>query len=116
MIRVQMQIPERMDERARFQTADLRHHQCEQSVRGNVEGDTQKKIGAALIKLATQLTILQEKLKQRMTWRQGHPAQFANVPGAHDEAPAIGFVFDIRNDLINLVDRAAIGSSPIRPL
>ena len=53
MVLVEMQIAEGVDEIARLQIADLRHHHGEERVGGDVEGHTQKKIAAALVQLAT---------------------------------------------------------------
>ena len=30
--------------------------------------------------------------------------------------PAVGILFDLRDDLVNLVDAAAVGGAPVRPL
>ena len=72
MIRVKMQIAEGVDEIARLQIADLRHHQRQQRVAGDVERHAEKKIRAALVKLAAQFAVLHVKLKQRMARRQRH--------------------------------------------
>ena len=53
VVRVKMQVAERVDEFARLQPADLRDHQREHRVAGDVERHAQKNIRAALIHLTT---------------------------------------------------------------
>lgn len=116
VIAVQVQVAERVDERAGPQIADLGDHHREQRVRSDVEGNAQEQIRAALIKLATQFPVLDEKLEQRVARRQSHLVEFADVPGADDEPAACWIVPDLLDDLLNLVNRAAIRCSPIAPL
>jgi predicted transcriptional regulator len=51
-IRVDMQVAERVDEIARLESRDLRHHQRQQRVTRDVERHAEKQIRAALVKLA----------------------------------------------------------------
>ena len=81
VVRVKMQIAERVDEIARLQTANLRHHQREQRVAGDVERHAEENIRAALVKLAAQLAVAHVKLEQRVARRQRHAAQCS--PGFH---------------------------------
>ena len=82
MIGVEVQIAAGMDESARFQIANLGHHDRQQGIGSDIEGHTQEQIGAALVKLAAQLPVLDKELKQRVTGRQGHLIQLADIPGA----------------------------------
>ena len=82
MIRVKMQIAERVDEIARLQAAHLRDHQREQRVAGDVERHAEKNIRAALVKLAAQFALLHVKLKQRVARRQRHLLDLARIPRA----------------------------------
>ena len=41
---------------------------------------------------------------------------FANVPCAYDQAAAVRIRFDLRNDVVDLVDRLAVRGSPVAPL
>src|SRR4051812_20925889 len=51
-----------------------------------------------------------------MARRQRHLLHFAGVPGRNDMAAAFGVPFDLRNPLIDLVDRSSIRCAPIAPL
>ena len=75
MVLVKMQIAESVDEFARFEIADLRDHHREQRIGGDVEGHAEKKIRAALVKLAAQLAILHVELKKHVARRQRHSLQ-----------------------------------------
>jgi hypothetical protein len=111
-----MQVAERVDEIARLQSADLRDHHGEQRVAGDVEGHAEKNIRAALVKLAAQLALAHIKLKQRVARRQRHRPDLARIPGGDDVPAAVGIFFDLRDGLVNLVDAAAVGGAPVRPL
>ena len=63
VVLVEMQIAKRVDEVAGLQAADLRDHQREQRVAGDVERHAQENIRAALVKLAAQLAIAHVKLE-----------------------------------------------------
>ena len=78
--------------------------------------NAEEDVRAALIQLAAQFAILNEKLEQSMARRQRHLPDFANVPRTDDVPPAVGIFFDLRDDLVNLVDRAAVGGAPVAPL
>src|SRR4051794_28962745 len=49
VIAVEVKVSESVDECARLYLAGLGYHEGQQRIRGDVEGDTQKKIGAALV-------------------------------------------------------------------
>jgi len=48
--------------------------------------------------------------------RQRHLPNLAWVPCGDDVPPAVGILFDLRDDLVNLIDVAAVGGAPVRPL
>ena len=52
VIPVQMHVAKRVNEFARLQAGDLRHHHGQQSVTCDVEGDSEKEVGTSLIQLA----------------------------------------------------------------
>src|SRR5437870_4706398 len=52
VIEIQVRIAEGEDELAGLETGDLRHHQREERVRGDVEGYAEEEVGAALVHLA----------------------------------------------------------------
>jgi uncharacterized repeat protein (TIGR01451 family) len=116
VVRVKVQVAESMNERARFQIAHLRDHQGEKGVRGNIERDTEKEIGAPLVQLATEFTFLHEELEERVAGRQRHFVDLTHVPGAHDQPTAVRIPFDLGDDIVDLIDRSAIRRAPIAPL
>ena len=116
MILVKMQVAKGVNEIARPQIDHLRDHQGEERIRRDVEGHAQKKISATLIKLAAQLAILHVKLKEDVARRQRHPLNLRGVPRVHDQAPALRIFFDLRDDIVDLIDAHAILAAPIAPL
>ena len=111
-----MQVAEGMHECTRLQIGDLRDHQRQQGIRGDVERHAEKQIRAALIKLATQFALLREELEQRVARRQRHLLKFARIPRRDDVPPAVGILFDLFDEPVDLVDRAAVRGPPIAPL
>src|ERR1039457_123780 len=110
---VKMQIAERVDEFARVQPADLRDHQREQRVAGDVERHAEKNIRAALVKLAAQLAVAHVKLKQAMARCQCHLLNIYDIPSADDQAATVGICFDVGNHLCDLVNAmVAMFTSP----
>src|SRR4051812_22466947 len=116
VVGVQVEIAKGMDEGSRLELANLGDHQGQERIRSDIERHTEEQIGAALIKLAAQFTVLNEKLKQSVAGRQGHLVQLAHVPGAHDQTPAVGFGFDLFDHLVDLINRASIPRAPVAPL
>src|ERR1043166_5169817 len=51
-----------------------------------------------------------------MTGRQGHFVQFPHIPGTDDQPSAVRVVFDLLNDLVDLVNGTTIRGLPITPL
>src|SRR5215468_9652419 len=76
MVFVKMKIAESMNKIARRKANNLRDHHGKQRVRGDIERNAEKKICASLIKLATELAVLDIKLKEQMTRRQRHLINF----------------------------------------
>src|ERR1700736_505781 len=116
MVVVKMEVAESMDEIARRKIDNLRQHHREQRVRCNVERDAEKQIGAALIELTTQLTVLHIKLKEDMTRRQRHLFNFGRVPRAHYQTAAIRIFFDLCDDVVDLIDSDTVLAATIPPL
>src|SRR5690606_5832925 len=67
-----------------LQAANLRHHHLQQSIAGDIEGNAQKHIGTALVKLKRQLTVGHIELKQGVAGRQRHTGDFGDIPGRND--------------------------------
>ena len=84
-----------MDEIAGREAGDLRDHHGEERVAGDVEGDAEEEVGAALVELAAQAAVEDEELKQRVARRERHLRDFAGVPRADDEAARVGVGFDL---------------------
>lgn len=77
---------------------------------------TQKQVGAALVELTAQPAIGDVELEERMTGRQRHPLDFADVPGRHDDAPGIGIGAQQIQRRADLVDVLTGWSRPRSPL
>ena len=116
VVRVEVEIAKGVDEIAGAQSAHLRYHQREERVTGDIERDAEEEIGAALVKLAAQLSLAHVKLEKGVAGRKGHFFDLSHVPGADDEAAAVGVFADLGDDLVDLVDGAAIGGFPGAPL
>ena len=116
VVLVKMQIAEGVDEVAGLQAANLRDHQREQRVAGDVERHAEENIRAALVKLAAQFAVADVKLEQRVARRQRHLSDFTRIPRADDVPPAVGILFDLLDDLVNLIEGASVGRAPVAPL
>lgn len=116
VVRVEMEVAKGVNKCSGLKTADLRDHEREEGVRGNIERHSEEEIGAALIELATEFAVLDIELKQRMAWCEGHEMQLGGVPGRNDEAAAVGIFFDVFDDAGDLIDGGAIRSAPVAPL
>ena len=91
MIRVEVEVAKGMDELAGFVSADLLNHHGEERVGGDVEGDTEEKIGAALVKLAAEagalgFGIMNVELEKEVAGREGHFINLADVPSGDEVA------------------------------
>ena len=111
-----MQVTEGMHEIAHLKTAHLSHHVSQERVTGDIEGHAQEQIGAALIELATELPLTDVKLEKRVAGRQRHGIHLGRIPGADDEPATVGVLANLRDDLIDLMNRTSISPAPIGPL
>ena len=116
MVFIDVRIAEGMDEITILQAASLRNHHGEQSVRSNVERNAQKNVGTTLVKLAAKSSVGDIELKEDMTRRQSHLIHLTHVPRRNQQSTRIGIGLDIMNQILNLVDVAAIGTTPATPL
>jgi hypothetical protein len=80
MIPVNMCIPESMDEFARHQPGDLRHHHEQQRIGSNIERNSQENICASLVKLTGKLVPGHIELEKYMTGWQSHVVQIGHIP------------------------------------
>ncbi len=123
VVAVDVAVATRPDEVAHIQVALLGHHVGEQGIAGDVEGHAQEDVGAALVQLAAELGFFawvlrgsHVKLEERMAGHQSHFVELGHVPSAHDDASAIGVAFEGVDDLLNLVNVAAVRGGPAAPL
>ncbi len=116
VVGVEVEVAEGVNERAGLEAADLRDHEGEKRIGGDIEGHAEEEVCAALVELATEFAILNIELKQRMTWCEGHEMELGGVPCRNDKATAVGIFFDVFDDARDLIDRGAIRSAPVAPL
>ncbi len=116
MVRVQVQVAERVDEVARLESGDLGNHEGQQGVTGDVEGDTEEEIGAALVELAAQFAFGHVKLEKRVARRQCHLMDLGRIPRGDQQATTVRVVPDLVHQPFNLVDRTSVTAPPIVPL
>src|SRR5579863_468004 len=94
MVVVQMHIPEGVNKLSRCQITNLRHHQRQQGITGDIERDPEEHIRTALIQLTAQPPIRDIELEQRMTRHQRHLGQISYIPCADDQPPAVRCLSD----------------------
>src|SRR5438128_403061 len=94
----------------------MRDQVRKQRVRADVERHAQECIRRSLIKLAMKKTfartVLDLKLKERMTGRQIDVVTFARIPAADDQSARIGIRFDLVNQPRDLIDAIAFWIVP----
>jgi len=95
-----------------LELTNLGHHMHQKCVRCDVERHAQENICTALVQLAAELTIGHIKLEECMTWRQRHLIYKTDVPSVDDDAAAVGIVFDLIDDLGDLVHMTAVRRGP----
>ena len=89
VVGVEVRVAEGVHEVAGPVAADLRHHQGQQRVGGDVEGHAEEDVGAALVELAGQLAVGDVELEQAVAGRQRHAVDVGRVPGGDDVAARI---------------------------
>src|SRR5215468_3313975 len=94
----------------------LSDHMSQQRVRGDIEWNAQDDVRRPLVKLAGEFTAGDIELKQRVAWLQTHSIQFADVPGADDQAAGIGICADLFDEVANLINHPAVRRPPRPPL
>ncbi len=98
------------------QTHLLSHHVGEECVGGDVEGDAEKHVRAALVELAGELSVRDVELKECVAGLERHLVKLGHVPGGDDDAPRIRGGAELVDDLGDLVDVGAIWGGPAAPL
>ena len=111
------------DEIAHVQIALLRHHVGEQGVAGNIEWHTQKDVSAALVQLTAQTAFAARcfagrhiELEKGMAGHERHLVELGHVPGAYDDAAAVGVGLEGMDDVSDLVDVVTARGRPAAPL
>ena len=104
MIEIEVRIAERVDELARLVAGDLRDHQGQQRVGGDVERHAEKNVGGALVKLAGQPAVRDVELEQAMARRQRHLVDVGRIPRRDDQAARIGIAPDRCDHVGDLID------------
>ena len=82
----------------------------------NILAGKQKYVSAALVELAAELAVGHVELEEGVAGHQGHLVQVGHVPGADDDAAAVGVGFELFDDFGNLVDMTATRLGPAAPL
>ena len=116
VITVDVGVAGRMHKLSGLQAAHLRYHEREQGVGGNVEGNAQEHVCAALIQLAGKLAIGHVELEKAMAGRKRHFVHLRGVPGAHQHTARIRITADGFHHLRELVYAAAVRGGPGAPL
>jgi len=112
MIFVNVRIAERVHEIADAEPANLRDHVREQRVARNVERHAEKKIRAALVKLAAEATVpANVKLKQRVARRERNAIRLGRIPAGNDEPTRCGIAADFFDQRGNLIDAVVLKSA-----
>ena len=88
----------------------------EERIAGDVEGNAEEDVCAALVELTVQATIHHLELEKCVTGRQRHVIDHRCVPGADDMTARIGVAGDLVDDEGELIDLSAIGALPAAPL
>ncbi len=121
VIGVEVEVAKGVDKVTGLVSADLGDHQREQSVRGDVEGDTEEEIGTALVELAGQswgwgVGVVDVELEKKVAGWQGHVVDKSDVPSGDEVASRGGVVFEILNEASDLVDGGSVRAGPGAPL
>ena len=87
MVFVDVVIAERIDEVADVEICYVCDQVCQQRVRADIEGYTEKRVGGTLLELAVQdAAVLDFELKKRVARRQIDVVSLARIPTGHDHS------------------------------
>ena len=92
MIGIEMEVAKGVHKFAGFVSTDLRDHHGKECVGGDIEGNSEEEIGAALVELAAQagflrFRVVNVELEEEVTGGKGHFLDFGDVP-RRDEVAA----------------------------
>lgn len=123
MVQVDVRVAEGMNKVAGCKAAFFGHHHQKHRVTGDVERHPQRDVGAALVELHIDFLISRHiELKEGMAEGGSGPFgvnQFLNVghvPAAHNVPAGIRILFDLVQNVPDLVDLLAVMTGPADPL
>ena len=116
MVEVEMRVARGVDEFAGLQLAYLRHHQQQEGIARDVEGNAQERVGRALVELEREFSVGHVKLEQQMAGWQIHAVEVGYVPCRDDEASGVRIFLDLAHHFADLVNVAAVVIGPRAPL
>ena len=116
VVSVDVEITEGVDELAWLQAGDLSGHHQEEGIAGDVEGDSEEGVGAALVKLQRQAPVGHVELEEGVARGKIHVGEVRDVPGAHYDSAGIGIVSDVVYGARDLVDGSSVVIGPRAPL
>ncbi len=95
----------------------------EERITRDVEGHPEKDVRTTLVQLAAETTTTtglcgwrHVELEEGVAGHQGHLGQLGHVPGAHDDAAAVGVLLELLHHFGDLVDVATVRCRPTAPL
>ena len=112
MVEVDMRISGSMDKLAGPESADLCHHHAEESIGGNVEGQTQETVGGTLVELQGEASVGNIELKESMTRRKIHISEIRHIPCADNNPARIRIMLYGLHHFGYLVDECAVVGRP----
>ena len=123
MVGVEVEVAEGVDEVARFVVEGLGDHHGEEGVGGDVEGDAEEEVGAALVELAGEagalavlFGLVDVELEEEVAGREGHLVDLPDVPGGDEMAAGVGVVLEAVHEAGDLVDGRSVLGLPGAPL
>lgn len=106
MVGVNVGVSDGVDKVPRLETAHVSNHVGKESIGRDIERYSQAHIGAALVHLARQLSLLSVdvELAEHVAGRECHLVKIGWIPCRHDDAPVLGSVLDLFDALSELID------------
>jgi len=99
MVVVDVSIPEGVDKISWLESGDLRNHQCQKGIGGDVKWYPKEDICTALVELAGEFPVVHIKLEKQMAGWEFHFIQIPNIPGVDDQSARQGIVFNLFDNL-----------------
>ena len=112
VVEVEVGVASGVDQFTGSEAAHLCHHQGEQGIGGNVEGNAQESVGRALVEETGESAIGDVELEEDVAGWEGHFVDIGHVPGADNHAPAVGSLSNLLHDFFDLVDVSPFAVGP----